>query len=213
MEVIPAIDLRRGECVRLFQGDYQQATVYETDPVAVAERWMAAGARRLHLVDLDGAFQGAPQNQAAVAAICRIARVPVQLGGGIRDRATVAAWLDHGVDRVILGTLAIEQPALTAELIAEFGERIVVSVDARDGYVTTRGWTETSPVRVEEALGALVAQGLRRIVYTDISRDGTLSEPNFAAIEALIAASQITVIASGGVARPEHLDRFHTIGV
>ena len=212
MEVIPAIDLRQGQCVRLFQGDYQQATVFDSDPVAVAERWMAAGACRLHLVDLDGAFQGSPRNQAAVEAICRVARVPVQLGGGIRDRATVLGWLERGIDRVILGTIAIEQPALTADLIAELGERIVVIVDARDGYVTPRGWTATSPVRVEEALAGLIAQGLRRIVYTDVSRDGTLSEPNFAAIEAVIAASSIPVIASGGVARPDHLDRLRQIG-
>ena len=212
MEVIPAIDLRQGQCVRLYQGEYDRATVFDADPVAVAERWMAARARRLHLVDLDGAFQGSPQNQAAVEAICRSARVPVQLGGGIRDRATVQAWLDRGVDRVILGTLAIEQPELTADLIKEFGDRILVSLDARDGYVTTRGWTATSPVRVETALADLVARGLRRIVYTDVSRDGTLSEPNFEAIGALIQASPIPVIASGGVARPEHLDRLRELG-
>ena len=212
MDVIPAIDLRQGQCVRLFQGDYQRATVFDIDPVAVAERWTAAGARRLHLVDLDGAFQGSPQNQAAVEAICRVARVPIQLGGGIRDRATVLGWLERGIDRVVLGTIAIEQPALTADLIAEFGGRIVVSLDARDGYVTTRGWTETSPVRVEEALAGLISQGLRRIVYTDVRRDGTLSEPNFAAIEAVIAASSIPVIASGGVACLDHLDRLRQIG-
>ena len=212
MDVIPAIDLRQGQCVRLFQGDYQRATVFDIDPVAVAERWTAAGARRLHLVDLDGAFQGSPQNQAAVEAICRVARVPIQLGGGIRDRATVLGWLERGIDRVVLGTIAIEQPALTADLIAEFGERIVVSLDARDGYVTTRGWTETSPVRVEEALAGLISQGLRRVVYTDVRRDGTLSEPNFAAIEAVIAASSIPVIASGGVACLDHLDRLRQIG-
>ncbi len=212
MEVIPAIDLRRGQCVRLYQGEYDRATVFDADPVAVAERWMAAGARRLHLVDLDGAFQGSPQNRTAVEAICRSARVPVQLGGGIRDRATVQAWLDRGVDRVILGTLAIEQPDLTADLIKEFGDRILVSLDARDGYVTTRGWTATSAVRVEAALADLVARGLRRIVYTDVSRDGTLSEPNFEAIGALIQASPIPVIASGGVALPEHLDRLRALG-
>lgn len=212
MEVIPAIDLRAGQCVRLFQGDYAQTTVFDPDPVAVAERWQAAGARRIHIVDLDGALDGAPRNGPAVAAICHAARVPIQLGGGIRDRATVRDWLDRGVDRVILGTIAIEQPDLTAGLIAEFGDRIVVSLDARDGLVTTRGWTATSAVPVEAALDRLIAAGLRRVVYTDISRDGTLTEPNFDAIERLVAASPIPVVASGGVARAEHLDRLRAIG-
>lgn len=213
MEVIPAIDLRAGQCVRLYQGDYDQATVFDPDPVAVARRWVAAGARRLHLVDLDGAFQGAPQNRAAVEAIGRAVTVPIQLGGGIRDRATAAGWLANGVDRVIVGTLAIERPEVAANLIAELGDRIIVSLDARDGYVTTRGWTETSALRVEEALERLVAVGLRRVVYTDISRDGTLSEPNFEAIAAVVTSTPIPVIASGGVARPDHLDRLRAIGV
>ncbi|HEX2172432.1 MAG TPA: 1-(5-phosphoribosyl)-5-[(5-phosphoribosylamino)methylideneamino]imidazole-4-carboxamide isomerase [Dehalococcoidia bacterium] len=213
MEVIPAIDLRGGQCVRLYQGEYDRATVFDPDPVAVTRRWLAAGARRLHLVDLDGAFQGSPHNRAAVEAIAQVATAPIQLGGGIRDRATAAAWLDRGVDRVILGTLAIEQPDVAAGLLADFGDRILVSLDARNGFVTTRGWTETSALRLEDALTKLVDRGLRRVVYTDISRDGTLSEPNFAAIESLVKVSPIPVIASGGVARPDHLDQLRAIGV
>lgn len=213
MEIIPAIDLRGGQCVRLFQGDSAQTTVYDSDPVAVARRWQAAGAFRLHLVDLDGAFDGEPKNRAAVEAICREVSLPVQLGGGIRSRAIAASWLERGVDRVILGTVAIEQPELTAELIAAFGDRIVVSLDARDGYVTTHGWTQTSSLRAETLLQQLTAAGLQRVVYTDISRDGTLTEPNFEALAALVDVSRVPVIASGGIARTEHLDRLRSLGV
>lgn len=213
MEIIPAIDLRGGQCVRLFQGDSAQTTVYDPDPVAVARRWETAGASRLHLVDLDGAFGGEPKNRAAVEAICREVSLPVQLGGGIRSRATAEAWLERGIERVILGTIAIEQPELTADLIADFGDRIVVSLDARDGYVTTHGWTQTSALRAETLLQQLTEAGLRRVVYTDISRDGTLTEPNFEALSALVDVSRVPVIASGGIARAEHLDRLRSLGV
>ncbi|MBF2050380.1 MAG: 1-(5-phosphoribosyl)-5-[(5-phosphoribosylamino)methylideneamino]imidazole-4-carboxamide isomerase [Leptolyngbya sp. IPPAS B-1204] len=199
MEVIPAIDLLEGRCVRLYQGDYAQSEVFDDNPVAVARQWVDQGATRLHLVDLDGAKAGRPMNQMAIEAIVRAVDVPVQVGGGLRDRQSVAELLKLGVQRVILGTVAVEQPDLVAQLSQEFPSQIVVGIDARNGKVATRGWLETSEVEAVQLAQQMAELGVAAIIYTDIHRDGTLQGPNREALRELASAITIPVIASGGV--------------
>jgi phosphoribosylformimino-5-aminoimidazole carboxamide ribotide isomerase len=199
MDVIPAIDLLDGKCVRLYQGDYEQSQVFDENPAAVAQQWVEQGATWLHLVDLDGAKVGHPVNQAAIAAIVRSTEVPVQVGGGLRDRQSVADLLALGVRRVILGTIAVEQPELVGELCQEFPGQIVVGIDARNGKVATRGWLETSEVEAVELAQQMSDRGAAAIIYTDIHRDGTLQGPNREALRELAGAIKIPVIASGGV--------------
>jgi phosphoribosylformimino-5-aminoimidazole carboxamide ribotide isomerase len=199
MEVIPAIDLLEGRCVRLYQGDYEQAQTFDENPVAVARQWADQGATRLHIVDLDGAKAGHPVNVAAIEAIVRAVDVPIQVGGGLRDRASAAALLKLGVERVILGTVAVEQPDLVRELCQEFPEQIVVGIDARNGRVATRGWLETSEVLATELAQQMADLGTAAIIYTDIHRDGTLQGPNLEALRELAEGVTVPVIASGGM--------------
>ncbi len=213
MEIIPAIDLKDGACVRLYQGDFEQATVYGTDPAEMARRWVAQGATRLHLVDLDGARAGEPRNTAAVRAIVDAVAVPVQLGGGLRSEEAVTAALATGVQRVILGTAAVRDPVLVERCLARFGAAIIVGVDARDGMVATAGWLDQEQVAVTDLVQRMAAAGVQRIIYTDISRDGTLTEPNVAATAALVQPGGPAIIASGGIARTEHLLRLRSTGV
>jgi phosphoribosylformimino-5-aminoimidazole carboxamide ribotide isomerase len=199
MDVIPAIDLLDGKCVRLYQGDYAQSQVFDENPAAVAQQWVEQGATWLHLVDLDGAKAGHPVNQGAIATIVRSTPVPVQVGGGLRDRQSVADLLSLGVRRVILGTIAVEQPELVGELCQEFPGQIVVGIDARNGKVATRGWLETSEVEAVTLAQQMAERGAAAIIYTDIHRDGTLQGPNREALRELAGAIEIPVIASGGV--------------
>ncbi len=212
MEVIPAIDLRNGKCVRLYQGDYDRETVFSEDPVSMALRWQAEGAKRLHLVDLDGAREGEPRNLEVVKRIVEAVEVPVELGGGIRTLATVEEILGLGVDRVILGTAAVEKAGLVPDACSRFGERIVVGVDAQDGMVATQGWLKKSTVRAVELAEAAVRGGARRLIYTDISRDGTLTAPNFEGVTEMVKHVAVPVIAAGGVTKVEHLIRLAEIG-
>lgn len=213
MEVIPAIDLRGGRCVRLVQGDYDRELVFSDDPVAVAQRWAEQGAPRLHVVDLDGAREGRPVNHAVVQRIIEAVDVPVQVAGGVRDLDAVERWLAAGADRVVLGTAAIREPEFAAEACRRHSERIVVSIDARDGVVAVQGWTESTGRRADELLRDLAAAGVGRFVYTDISVDGTLTEPNYAAVEALVRASSAKIISAGGIAAVAHLVRLAATGV
>lgn len=213
MEIIPAIDIKDGRCVRLYQGDFARATVYDDHPPAVARRWVEQGARLIHVVDLDGARAGRPANTPAIEAIVRAVDVPVQLGGGLRSEAGVHAALELGVTRAILGTAAVWQPDLIARLVERYGDAIVVGVDARDGLVATAGWTETAQVRAPDLVDRMAALGVRRIIYTDIDRDGTLTEPNYTATAALVRPGGPAIIASGGVGRVEHLLRLAATGV
>lgn len=199
MEVIPAIDLLDGKCVRLYQGDYDRSETFNNNPVEVARTWSEQGATRLHLVDLDGAKSGTSVNLAAIEAIVRAIDIPVQVGGGIRDRASVVRLLDLGVQRIILGTVAVEKPELVTELCQEFPQQIVVGIDARKGKVATRGWLETSEIAATELAQRMAQQGAAAIIYTDIHRDGTLSGPNLEALQELARTIDIPVIASGGV--------------
>lgn len=199
MEVIPAIDLLEGRCVRLYQGDYAQSQVFSENPVEVARQWVEQGATRLHLVDLDGAKLGHPVNQAAIEAIARSVSVPVEVGGGLRDRDSVAELLGLGVRWAILGTVAVEQPDLVSQLCREFPGQIIVGIDARNGKVATRGWLETSEVEAIALAQQMADRGAAAIIYTDIHRDGTLQGPNLNALRELAEAISIPVIASGGV--------------
>ncbi|MCL0084139.1 1-(5-phosphoribosyl)-5-[(5-phosphoribosylamino)methylideneamino]imidazole-4-carboxamide isomerase [Dehalococcoidia bacterium] len=212
MEIIPAIDLRNGRCVRLYQGEYSRETVFSEDPVAVALRWQGAGAKRLHLVDLDGAAAGEMCNSSTIEEIvCRV-QIPVQLGGGIRQIETINHLLDSGVSQAILGTAVIEDPGLVEEACRRFDERIIVSIDAREGFVRGHGWKERGRLTVNEVIREMVRRGVKRFIYTDIARDGTLSGPNFEEIAKVIAQAEAPVIAAGGIASVEHLRRLAGLG-
>jgi phosphoribosylformimino-5-aminoimidazole carboxamide ribotide isomerase len=213
MEIIPAVDIKGGKCVRLYQGDYQKETVFSENPVDVAMDWKAQGAQRLHLIDLDGAAKGEPRNIAAVEAIVKRVNLPVQLGGGIRDEATVAQLLNIGVDRVIIGTVAAENPALVKSLCAKFSEVIVVGIDARDGYVATRGWVQRTEIKALELGLQMRDLGVRRIIYTDITRDGTLTGPGFEAIAEMVKGVKLPVIAAGGISKLSDLTKLKKLGV
>ena len=199
MEVIPAIDLLDGKCVRLYQGDYERSEIFNDNPVTVARSWAEQGATRLHVVDLDGAKEGKTSNLASIEAIVAAISIPVQVGGGLRDRASIARLLDLGVQRCIVGTVAVKQPELVQELCQEFPEQIVVGIDARQGKVATKGWIETSEVLATDLAQRMTVAGAAAIIYTDIYRDGTMSGPNIDALRELATAIEIPVIASGGV--------------
>jgi phosphoribosylformimino-5-aminoimidazole carboxamide ribotide isomerase len=201
VELIPAIDIRGGRCVRLVQGDYARETVYDADPLAVAQRWVEQGATRLHVVDLDGAREGAPRNRALIERIAASVSVPVQVGGGIRSADDALHYRDAGLARVILGTAAVEDRALVAKLAAALGEALVVGIDARAGIVRTRGWIESAGITAVELARELRGLGVGRFVYTDIGVDGMLQGPNLPALRQFIAAAGCPVIASGGVGR------------
>lgn len=200
MKIYPAIDLKDGACVRLRKGDMAEATVFNLDPAAQARDFAAAGFDRLHVVDLNGAFAGRPVNAGAVDAILAATDMPVQLGGGIRDLETVAHWLERGVDRVVLGTLAVKQPDLVREACATWPGRIALGIDARGGKVAVEGWAETGELPVAELARRFEGAGAAALIFTDIDRDGILAGVNVAATAALARAVSIPVIASGGVA-------------
>ena len=200
MILYPAIDLKDGQAVRLVRGEMDQATVFNTDPAAQARSFQDAGSTWLHLVDLNGAFAGQPVNGAAVEAILAATDVPAQLGGGIRDMETIEMWLTRGIARVILGTVAVENPALVRQAAAAFPGQIAVGIDARKGRVATKGWAEETDVMVTDLARQFEDAGVAAIIYTDIDRDGAMQGPNIPATEALARAVSIPVIASGGVA-------------
>ena len=213
MEVIPAIDIRGGQCVRLTEGDYARETVFDADPVRVAVRWAALGARRIHVVDLDGAREGQQVNAGLVRKIVQTVHCAVQTGGGIRDLETLRATLDGGVNRALLGTAAVKDPELLREAIALARERLIVSVDARDGLVRLEGWTEATGLSALAWVGQLASMGVERVVYTDISRDGRLEGPAFALYERLTAETSVAVIAAGGVTTTDDVARLSQCGV
>ncbi len=205
--ILPAIDLRGGQCVRLRQGDYDQETVFGADPTAMARRWVDQGARYLHLVDLDGAREGRPVNGPSVRAIVQAAGVPCQLGGGLRTEADVAAALSWGVDRVILGTRALQDPDGFRAICERFAGKVVLGIDARHGRVATHGWLATSDCSALDLARRCETWPLAALVYTDISRDGMLAGPNVAALAEMADAVALPVIASGGVTTPEDIER------
>ncbi|SFQ96618.1 1-(5-phosphoribosyl)-5-[(5-phosphoribosylamino)methylideneamino]imidazole-4-carboxamide isomerase [Poseidonocella sedimentorum] len=199
MILYPAIDLKDGQAVRLYKGEMSQATVFNDDPAAQAKAFVEAGCEWLHLVDLNGAFAGTPVNAAPVETILKETRVPAQLGGGIRDMATIETWLDKGLARVILGTVAVENPALVREAARAFPGKVAVGIDARNGRVATKGWAHETDVMVTDLAKSFEDAGVAAIIYTDINRDGAMQGPNIEATAALARAVSIPVIASGGV--------------
>jgi len=199
MIIIPAIDLKGGQCVRLAQGQMDKATVYAQDPVAMARRWEALGARRIHLVDLDGAVSGEPVHRDTIRDIRSAVSVRLEVGGGIRTIGAVQDYLSGGIDYVILGSAAIKNPQLLAECCCRFPGRIIVGLDARDGLVSTEGWTESTPLHAVDCAQRLDAAAVAAIIYTDIARDGMLTGPNLAGTIKLARATAIPVIASGGI--------------
>ena len=199
MILYPAIDLKNGAAVRLLRGDMNAATVFNKDPVAQAQSFVDAGCRWLHLVDLNGAFAGKPVNAEPVEAILKQCNVPAQLGGGIRDMATIETWIEKGLSRVILGTVAVENPALVRQAAQAFPDKIAVGIDARNGMVATKGWAVETDTEVTELAKSFEQDGVAAIIYTDINRDGAMKGPNIEATAALADAISIPVIASGGV--------------
>lgn len=214
MEIIPAIDLKGGRCVRLYQGDFDRVTVFADDPAEVARRWEEAGSKRIHVVDLDGAREGHPMNLEALSDILSAVKVPIQVGSGIRTQEDVRRLLGMGAERVVLGTAAVEDAGLVVDLCRVFGEEaIVVSVATREGMVAIRGWQERTEIEATTLVKRMGDLGVRRFVYTDVARDGTLTGPNFAAIEQLVEETEQRIIAAGGISSVAHLTRLASLGV
>ncbi len=214
MELIPAIDLIDGKCVRLYQGDYSKETVYSDDPIEVALRWESLGARRIHIVDLDGARSGRPDNLRVVERMVNAVQVPVQMGGGIRSLGSARRIIDAGVQRVMLGTVAVRDPDIVRSACAELGsDAVVVAIDSRDGCVAVAGWTSASDIQATDLVGNMMKSGVRTFLCTDISRDGTLSGPNYNLMRDLVAVAGEGVIAAGGIASIQHLQRLSQTGV
>ncbi|WP_050602865.1 1-(5-phosphoribosyl)-5-[(5-phosphoribosylamino)methylideneamino]imidazole-4-carboxamide isomerase [Ruegeria sp. 6PALISEP08] len=213
MILYPAIDLKDGNAVRLLRGEMDKATVFNEDPAAQARAFVEAGCEWLHLVDLNGAFAGVPVNAAPVEAILKACNVPAQLGGGIRDMATIETWIDKGLARVILGTVAVENPDLVREAAKAFPGKVAVGIDARNGMVATKGWAEETDVQVTDLARSFEDAGVAAIIYTDINRDGAMQGPNIEATAALAQAVSIPVIASGGVSSLEDLIALRDCGV
>lgn len=213
MILYPAIDLKDGQAVRLVHGDMDQSTVFNDDPAAQARDFVDAGCEWLHLVDLNGAFAGEPVNAAPVEAILKACPVPAQLGGGIRDMKTIERWIDRGLARVILGTVAVENPDLVREAAREFPGKVAVGLDARNGFVATKGWATETEIEVTDLAKSFEDAGISAIIYTDILRDGAMKGPNITATEALARAVNIPVIASGGVSSMDDLSALKATGV
>ena len=214
MELIPAIDLIDGKCVRLYQGDYSQETVYADDPVEVALRWESLGASRIHIVDLDGARSGNPDNLKVVERIVGAVQVPVQMGGGVRTLDSARRIIEAGIQRVMLGTVAVRNPDIVRSASAEFGsEAVVVAVDSKDGKVAVSGWTSASEIQATDLVASMMEVGVQTFLCTDISKDGTLSGPNYTLMQDLVEVAGEGVIAAGGIASMEHLHRLAKNGV
>lgn len=213
IEIIPAIDLREGRCVRLYQGDFDQETVYSEDPVEVALHWQSIGAPRIHIVDLDGATTGEPYNLEIIKEIAKAIWIPTQLGGGIRTIDTIEELLKLGIERIILGTVAVEEPELVRQACLRFRDSIIVGIDARQGYIATHAWRQQTELGLIDFVVSMVELGVKRFIYTDIDRDGTLTQPNFVAISELVNKVHQPIVASGGISSLNHLIMLKKLGV
>jgi len=212
MIVIPAIDLKDGRCVRLRQGRMQDETVYGQDPSDVARRWADEGAQVLHVVDLNGAIEGAPKNRTAIEAILKAVTIPVQVGGGIRTRETIDSYLSFGIERVVLGTAVVRDHTILADACSRFPGRVIVGVDAKGGKVAVQGWTEVSDLDAADFVVRLAGLPLYAVIYTDIARDGMLEGPNLDGMRRMAEVCPVPLIASGGITRTEDLQRLQEIG-
>lgn len=214
VEIIPAIDILGGKCVRLYQGDYSRETVFGDDPVAVATGWVQQGATRLHVVDLDGAKSGDPVNLGIAAKIASSVNVPVQLGGGIRSLITASHALSRGLARVIVGTAAVSNPSMVDKMVTNLGsDSVMVSVDAKDGQVLTDGWTRDGGVTALDLIQRIAEGGIRKFIYTDVMRDGTLTEPNFSSIREITKNTNLGLFVAGGISSVSHITRLADLGV
>ncbi len=211
-QIIPAVDILNGKCVRLKQGRYNAETVYANDPVEMAKKWQDEGANRIHIIDLDGARTGIPKNIQVIESICKALKVPIQVGGGIRNMDTIKRLIDFGVDRIILGTTAVKNPNTLATMCEKFGPHIIVSIDSKDDKVTSEGWTQISKKDTKTLAQEAVNLGVKRFVYTDISRDGMLTGPNIEGIKRFISYVNVPVIASGGISKKEDIDNVKQTG-
>lgn len=205
MEIIPAIDIRGGHAVRLFQGDYTKETIFSDAPIEVAHQWANSAPPRLHIVDLDGARDGKSENRSIIQSICKKIDVPIQVGGGIRSLNTIQQYLEDGVQRIILGTVAVENPQLVQEACEKFGDAVIIGIDARNGFVATHGWMGNSQTEANALISQMEDLGVQRFIYTDIGRDGTLGGPNLDELNSVIESSTKPVIASGGVGNLDDL--------
>ncbi|UJL46927.1 1-(5-phosphoribosyl)-5-[(5-phosphoribosylamino)methylideneamino]imidazole-4-carboxamide isomerase [Virgibacillus sp. NKC19-16] len=216
MILFPAIDIKDGKCVRLIQGDYSKEKIYSEDPVEIAASWEEHLAKYLHIVDLDAAKTGETSNKALIKSITEQTTIPVQLGGGIRSLQIIEEYIAAGVDRVIIGTAAINDKHFLKKAIQTYGDKIAVSIDARNGYVATDGWTKTSTIKAVDLVKELETTGVQTIIYTDIAKDGMLQGPNFSELQAINEATSMNVIASGGVTSKsdvKRLENLHLYGV
>jgi len=213
MIILPAIDIKDGQCVRLYQGDYDQVTTYDVDPANIAQRWQRFGASWLHIVDLDGAAAGHPVNVESIKSIRASTTLHIELGGGMRTLADIGHMLDLGIDRVVLGTVALTDRALLMEALARWGERIVVGLDARSGSIAISGWRETSQVQATSLASELCADGVQRFIYTDIARDGALKGPNIEELKEIKRMVSCSLIASGGVSSIDDLLSLARLGI
>lgn len=213
MEIIPAVDLRNGKCVRLYQGDYDMETVFSDEPLEMAMKWQSLGATRLHVVDLDAAASGELRNLKTVTQIASALLIPVQVGGGIRQMETIERLFKLGVDRVVLGTAAVENRELVREACRRFGQSVIIGIDTREGSLAIHGWRQETELGTIEFARSMVKLGVKRFIYTDIGRDGTLTEPNFSAIFELVDDTRFPVIASGGISSLIHLRVLKKLGV
>ena len=212
-EVIPAIDILNGKCVRLKQGRYDAETVYSTDPLEIAKKWESQGAKRLHVVDLDGARTGIPKNIEIIKSIAKEINIPIQTGGGIRNFDLIKELLSFGVDRAILGTTAVNNPNTLTRFCEEFGERIAVAIDNKEGKAATEGWTKVSKKDTLTLAKDAIELGVKRFIYTDISRDGMLEGPNFEEIKNFVSQVNVPVIASGGISSKEDIEKLKRLKI
>ncbi len=213
MQIIPAIDIKNGKCVRLYQGDFAQETIYENDPVSTAMRWERAGATMLHIVDLDGAKEGRPHALEIIRRIVESVRIPVGIGGGFRNAKTVRDVLETGAHRVVLGTVAVENVNVISQLVSQYGARIVVSLDAKNNKLMKKGWMEQSDMELIPAVKKLESLGVQTIIYTDTTRDGTLTVPNYAAIQTLRERIKVTLLVAGGISSIDQIVRLKDMKV
>ncbi|MEA3493207.1 MAG: 1-(5-phosphoribosyl)-5-[(5-phosphoribosylamino)methylideneamino]imidazole-4-carboxamide isomerase [Candidatus Margulisiibacteriota bacterium] len=211
-EIIPAVDILNGKCVRLKQGRYDAETVYDEDPVEVAKRWESQGAKRLHIIDLDGARTGIPKNIEIIKSIIKETNIPIQAGGGIRNIDVIKELIDFGIDRVILGTTAVNNPNMLSKFCEEFDGQIAVAIDAKEGMAATEGWTKVSKKDTLTLAKEAIGLGVKRFIYTDISRDGMLTGPNYKGIKEFIGQVSVPVIASGGASSKEDIEKLRETG-
>jgi len=207
MQIIPAIDVRRGKCVRLIQGDVRDETVYSNEPVDVAKLWQMKGAKIIHVVDIDGALSGKPKNIPIIMKIIRSLKINVEVGGGLRTKEDVRRYINAGARRVILSTSAINSDEFLEEMLSEYKDKIIIGVDVKDGYIAIKGWKDITQIKIQDFLEKLEKKGVRRIIYTDIRRDGVLKGPNFKSIIQVVRSTKMKVIVSGGITRLKNIER------